>query len=179
MSLDGPFTELPPEYTAFYLAWKNARVGCALPIRTNIRLQDFAQFADSMQIYELKASGQLHCRLMGSEIVDRTSNFDADDNIFDFFEAEVRQVAERYWHTLAVTPCGGLSQFSVGYANGSNKLAKTLILPILGKTGNTLFLIYNTTPQLMSADMPRERLVLAQGGYRTEFIDIGFGLPSP
>lgn len=76
-----PSTELKPSYLAFYQAWQNARNLPLIPKRQDISLREFASFADSMQIYELRARGQLHCRLMGSEIVNRASGFDPEQNI--------------------------------------------------------------------------------------------------
>lgn len=169
---------LKPAYISFYGAWRDACVDGALPLRTDIRLQQFARFAGNMHIYELKSPTHLSCRLMGSDISDRLTSFAPDENVFDFLGDDKKPHVIRWWNAMANQPCGAFTQFSVGYKSGANRMVETLILPIIGMRDNVLFLVYNNKPSYIDTDEPRSSVKLANSGSKSKYIDIGFGIPA-
>ncbi|WP_262694616.1 PAS domain-containing protein [Kordiimonas aquimaris] len=166
--------ELFPDFIA---AWQAARKGNAVPLRSDIRLQEFAKFADSLQIYELKSRLDLRCRLMGSRVSERVQQVGLEDNLFDFFGEASKKVGEKWWNGMASAPCGGIMCFSTHYSSGARKEVPSLVLPMTGSDGGVLFLAFNQLPRKLDQREPREKLTIADDVFEGKFIDIGFGLP--
>lgn len=161
----------------FMTAWQAARKGGAVPLRSDIRLQEFARFADSLQIYELKDRLDLRCRLMGSRVSERVQQVGPEDNLFDFFGDASKDIGEKWWNGMASAPCGGIMCFSTHYASGARREVPSLVLPMKGTDGSALFLAFNQLPRKLDYKEPREKLTIADDVFEGKFIDIGFGLP--
>ena len=161
----------------FMQAWQSARKDDAIPLRSDIRLQEFAKFADSLQIYELKERLDLRCRLMGSRVSERVQQVGPEDNLFDFFGTSAKAVGEKWWNGMASAPCGGLMCFSTHYMSGVVREVPSLVLPMTGSEGSILFLAFNRIPKFLGNSEPQDKVTIAEDAFAGKFIDVGFGLP--
>lgn len=169
--------EMAP-FPEFYAAWQAARHDGAIPVRGDIRLRDFAPFADSLQIYELKNPQDLRCRLMGSRVSDRVPNVSPEHNLFDFFGHErARKIGELWWVSMAKVPCGGVMCFSTSYESGAKRAVPSMVLPITGVDGSAQFIAFNNLPKIIGSGEPRQSMVIADDSFEGKFFDVGFGLP--
>lgn len=177
MSIDFDSIITQEPFPDFWAAWQSSRVEGNIPLRADIRLQNFARFADSLQIYELKSPRDLRCRLIGSKVAERVQQVSPEDNLFDFFSEPAAAIGEKWWVNMASTPCGGLMCFSTHYANGIKRMVPSLVLPITGAKGQKLFLALNSLPRMLDRSEPSGKLIIAEDAFEGKFLDVGYGLP--
>ncbi len=167
-----------PGFVAFRKTWQNQRKGNDIPLRADIRLQDFATFAVDIMMYELKAPGDLRCRLMGSRVADRVKLQGKDVNWLEMVSPDVRQAGQTFWNALFKTPCGGLMQFSTAYHDGTNRLARCLLLPVQQTDQSCILMAYSRPSGVYRLDPPRDALMISADCFQSTYIDIGHGLPA-
>ncbi len=163
--------------SAFFEAWQKLRVGNAIPERSAVRLQDFAPFAADLLMYELKSRSDLCCRLMGSRISERVGSGGQDVNWLDLVCPDMRPAGAIWWNTLISQPCAGLMQFSTGFLDGSNRLARSLLLPLEQSEGKIILMAISLPSNVYRVDEPRTQLNISADCFQTKYLDIGFGLP--
>lgn len=168
--------------SAFFEAWQKLRAGKDIPERSDVRLQDFAPFAADLLMYELKSSSDLRCRLMGSRVSERVGIGGPDVNWLELVCPEMRSSGEVWWNNLVSLPCAGLMQFSTGFLDGSNRLSRSLLLPIQQPSGEQpepkIILMAISLPSgVYRVDEPRKQLIISADCFQAKYLDIGFGLP--
>lgn len=177
--MDSDFTSAMADerVSAFFEAWQKLRLDNAIPERSAVRLQDFAPFAADLLMYELTSPSDLHCRLMGSRISERVGHGGPDVNWLDLVSPDLRPAGEVWWSTLTSQPCAGLMQFSTGFLDGSNRLARSLLLPVKQSEDRIILMAISMPSNVYRVDEPREQLIISADCFQTKYLDIGFGLP--
>lgn len=166
-----------PLYVSFFEAWKSLRKGGGIPHRSDVKLQNYAQFAADLAIYELKSPTDLRSRLIGSHVSDRVKTHGAGLNWLDLVNAPMRAAGETWWNALFKTPCAGIMQFSTGFLNGTNRLGRSMLLPVVQANEEILLIALMQATAVYRVDEPRDQLVISHDCFQTQFVDIGFGLP--
>ncbi len=165
-------------FRLFFAIWQKARDGDAVPMRKAITLHEFAPFAPDLLIYEMHASDDLRCRLIGSRISDQVQTHFPGINLFDLVADDMRETGKVWWGNLFGTPCGGLMQFSAGFLNGTSRISRVLLLPITHAPGVMHLLALAKTSEVYDVGVPRDQLIFSHDCFQTQYIDIGFGLPA-
>lgn len=164
-------------FYAFRNAWESLRSGDSIPFRSEVRLQDFARFAADLLIYELKEPSDLKCRLMGSRVSERVKPQSMDANWLEFVASDMLQAGLNWWTTLTGTPCAGVMQFSTAFLDGSNRLARCLLLPVKHSDGSIMLMGLTKASSVFRVEEPRDKIIVSADCFQTKYIDIGFGLP--
>lgn len=163
-----------PKVASFVAAWQNVREGNALPARGDIRLQDFAVFADSLAIHERLGPDHMRYRLAGSMVPNASDTL----NLFDLYAADVREGSELWYNHMFDTPCAGVADTSLAFPNGTHRVCFNVALPIIGPDGSTLMLALLILGDVIRASEPRDALRVGLDHCVGTFVDIGYGLPS-
>ena len=167
-----------PLFSSFFQAWEKLRTNGSVPNRSDVKLQDFAPFAADLLIYDLYSPTDLRSRLMGSRVTERVKFHGNDVNWLDLVCPSVRKAGELWWNSLINTPCAGIMQFSTRFLNGTNRLARAMLLPIIGPEGQTLLLTLNQATNVFRVDDAEGKILISADCFQTLYIDIGFGLPA-
>lgn len=167
-----------PIYAAFFRAWEAARNGDALPARQDIRLQEFARYAESLLIYERKAPRDLRCRLLGSKLSEKIGEVGRETNWLDMVPAGTMDTAVAWWTDLFETPCGSILQISVTYPNGNCNLAHALFLPMTNAAGSIMILGLVRNLGIYRYDSEATGLRYGADCFEAQHVDVGFGLPA-
>ncbi len=177
--MDSDFTSILDDayFCAFREAWEKLRSGNNVPMRSDVRLQDFARFAPDLLLYELKSPNDLRCRLMGSSVSDRVKLQSMDINWLDLVASDMRAAGENWWNSLSETPCAGIMQYSTAFIDGTNRLSRCLLLPVKHSSGSTMLLGMTKASNVYLVGEPREQIVVSADCFQGQYIDIGFGLP--
>lgn len=162
-----------PKVASFVAAWQNVRDGNALPARNDIRLQDFAAFADSIAIHERLGPDHMRYRLAGSLVPNAADTY----NLFDLYDEDVREASERWYNYMFDTPCAGVADTSLALPNGTHKVSFNVALPIVGPDGATLLLALLILGEPIRVSEPREILGVGIDHSVGTFVDIGHGMP--
>ncbi|MBO6505298.1 MAG: PAS domain-containing protein [Kordiimonadaceae bacterium] len=178
--MNSDFTSLleDPFFSAFFQAWDDLRANGKIPHRSDVKLQDFAPFAADLLMYELHSPTDLRSRLIGSSVVERVKFQGSDINWLDLVCPSVRDAGELWWNSLFSTPCAGVMQFSTRFLNGTNRLARAMLLPIIGPDGQTLLLTLNKATAVFRVDDASDTILISADCFQTLYIDVGFGLPA-
>lgn len=164
-------------FKSFFETWQAARDGDDIPFRHKIELRAFATYAENLVIYQRKGRRDLRYRLAGSAVSERTANVGPEVNLFDFFVPDMLEAGEQWWNPLFDTPCGGVSDYSIRYPDGSVKSIVTLLLPIKTERERDMLLSLHQVGPIERVGEPRERFIVGEDHVTGHYFDIGFGLP--
>lgn len=167
-----------PFFSSFFRTWEGLRTNGKLPHRADVRLQDFAPFAADLLMYDLYAPNDLRSRLVGSSVAERVKFQGSDVNWLNLVCPSVRDAGELWWNSLFSTPCAGIMQFSTRFLNGTNRMARAMLLPIIGPEGQTLLLTVNKATGVYRVDEASDTILISADCFQTLYIDVGFGLPA-
>lgn len=178
MSID--FSRFPKaeSFQSFYEAWQAVREGNDLPVRRNIRIQDFAQHTNNLSIVECKKPGFYTHRLLGSSVVDRFGNPDPEVNFLTFYAPDVKDYTRQWLEALLQTPCGGVTEFSTTYQDGTHRSCIALSLPIVAAQNERLLLSLQIPLDIFRVSEPRETSCIGLDYAIGHFFDLGWGLPT-
>ncbi len=178
MSID--FSRFPKaeSFQSFYDAWQAAREGSNLPVRRNIRIQDFAQHSNNLSIVECKHQGFYTHRLLGSSVVDRFGSPDPEVNFLTFYAPDVKSYTHQWLEALMQTPCGGITEFSTAYQDGAHRSCIALSLPIVAAQNEPLLLSLQLPLHIFRFSEPRKTSCIGIDYAIGHFLDIGWGLPT-
>lgn len=167
-----------PPFRSFVEAWRRAGDGRSIPHRQAIRLQDFAGHAQNLSIYERRGTRDLYYRLTGTEVHQRSRIQTDTENIYDRFADDIRAEGEVWGNSMFDTPCGGISESSTVYTNGSNKAGQTIFLPLRGPGGDILMLSLHHVIGVIGVGAPRDHICIGTDYFVGRYIDTGYGVPA-
>lgn len=125
-------------FSSFLRAWRMSIFDGKLPARRDIKLAEFASFADNIVIITRLSPTDFRYRLQGSSVASRLGEVGADTNLLTLFEPKIREPLLKWYNDVFDQSLGGLMDYSVIYPTGAKKSVLQLILPIVRRNGERL-----------------------------------------
>lgn len=174
--LEDRVTQRP--FSDFKAAWEAARGAKPLPTRADISLRLFARFVPNMTAFFRKGAMAYPYTQMGEDMKTRLDRDSSKLNFFDILYPEIRDQAELYWSSLFLTPCAGLQEYSMEYANGAIRRLVSISLPILQRAdGPVMAVSYSHVVSERFQANSRGSAVMGEHYAAACLLDAGFGVP--
>ena len=122
----------------------------SLPYQSDFDPSKVLHLLPGVAIYELKATGEIHCRLLGTGLAEQFGWDFTDHNFLDLWPEDAKDAVRESFKTALNTPCGLFNRVSGFTEKGSEISGNSVGFPALDKDGKAVRLIF-----FSMADEPR------------------------
>lgn len=169
-----------PGFTALYDYWQSVRDGAALPRAADFDLLALTNWLPDICLLDVHDAGHVAWRFAGTAIVERMGHDPSGSNVLHDQEPSQIDRVSRGYRTVANWPCGGLSYYANHYNSGREGNVRSLHLPLVAPSGKSSRLISLTIrDENGTFAEPIERTIVGTKILSLDWIDLGFGVPSP
>ncbi|MBV1901833.1 MAG: PAS domain-containing protein [Kordiimonadaceae bacterium] len=163
-----------------YSVWQSLRTDGNLPRKADITIRALKYFTPYYSIVHLNEAGKPAVLRSGTGLDELWGRNISGQAIADISPRQTRGHFTSFVGHMLAHPCGGLSKDTFTAEKGDIFVRELLLLPVQTKTGSTVLAVMADVKGLSTLGWAGEKATATRASketHRTEFWDVGFGVP--
>lgn len=130
-----------PDFAAVWDVWNAARRGAMIPRYRDVHLEMLGERVSSVSVFKWAGRNSMTYVLHGKDLFEISGVDLTGENLFDNIHESRVEAVRDFDETIAMTPCIGLSEFSVHMKSGLTTQRRMCIFPATSADPGCVYMI--------------------------------------